>query len=249
MAFDYNQHAGAGTENLSPQASAPFMSVIQKGSPEIDPTHPKHKERAMPTAKAGDIIFNPERRILPQPLRAIPVGTLQCYQIFRPRNQGGGWIKNMDVMSAQKTPGYVKHPKGHPKEYKEFIGQDEAIYTVFVFILWLDKTEWKKGILTYTGATLKTFRQFSSQAQGFRLESNPDIVPPIFARECELKTEVDSNPKGGWMVAKLVPSRVLDPEKDESLLTMAAETSKDAAIRITASEQKQLASPATEQPY
>lgn len=228
MAYDPRKAAGAGTENLdSALSNQPFINIVQKGSPEFDETHAQHAKKKVDGCKPGSIIFAPERVVLPAPLLVVPVGQVAIYTEWKPRLQGGGYlgVKPLSVVSAQ---GYRKGT-APGQENKEFFGQNELVYTIYVAVLFKQGTEWKKGIIAFTGTQLKHARGWLNDVKKVKFTGDlADVKPPLFAASYTLSTAPESNSKGSWFGWNIKLDRVLDFTKDEALLTLAEESSKAA---------------------
>lgn len=105
MAFDVTKAAGEGMQDIdSSVLGAPFISIIQKGSPEFDETHKDYATKMIKDCKPGQIVFAPDRRILAAPLEVIPLGQRTLYTEWKPRK--GGFVGNRELT-------IVDHPSYH----------------------------------------------------------------------------------------------------------------------------------------
>lgn len=248
MGFDYAQAAGAGTDTIDSQVlGPPFITIIQKGSPEFDETHKKYAEKKIDGCKPGQILFEPKRLILPQPLSVIPLAQTALYTEWKPNK--GGFVGNRDVTVTSER-GYRKGAPGSKDQYREYLGENELVYTITFMILFRQQEGWHKGMIAFTSTQLKHARNWSKAIlnlkfpEAFKVPA--DATPPIFASKYDLSTFADSNTAGGWFAWKIVPAGILDPERDQQLLSEAFEAHKEARTALPRASQAALTSAASE---
>lgn len=226
MAFDYTQASGLGTDTISDAVlGPPFLSIVQKGSPEFDETHPKFAEKRM-DCRPGNIILESERVVLPTLLSVIPLAQLPHYTEWRPSK--GGFVSNraLDVTGHRD---YRKGVPGTPTEYKEYLGQNELVFTILYIILFKHDGVWKKGMIAFTNKQLKKARVWSKVIKSLKFADLPNIVPPMFAAAYDLSTAAESNEKGGWFGWNIGQAKLLNPVTDQALLEQAFEAAQKAA--------------------
>ena len=230
MTFDPRKAAGAGTENLdSALSNQPFINIVQKGSPEFDETHAQHEKKKVPGCKPGSIIFAPDRAVLPAPLLVVPVGQCAIYTEWKPRLAGGGYL-GVRPLTVVTQPGYRKGVTPG-QENKEFLGQNELVYTIYVALLFQQAGEWRRGLIAFTGTQLKHARGWLSLIRAVRYTGElAEVKPAIFAASYTLGTGPESNTKGSWFGWNIRPDRVLDFTRDEALLELAHKASVDAML-------------------
>lgn len=248
MAYDPRKAAGAGTENFdSALSSMPFLNIVQKGSPEFDETHAQYAKKKVDGCKPGSIIFAPDRVVLPAPVRVIPLAQCVIYTEWKPRLQGGGYL-GVKPLSIATQPGYRKGT-APGQENKEFFGQNELVFTIYVALLFQQGPEWKKGIIAFTGTQLKHARGWLNNIKQVKYTGDlADVKPPIFAATYTLATGPESNSKGSWFGWKIALDRVLDFTKDEALLSEAEASCKDAVLSLPTTSEGPKALPSSETP-
>lgn len=221
--FNFAQAAGLGTDTIDRKVlGMPFVNIIQKGSPEFDATHRKYEEKKIDGCKVGDILFEPERAILGQPLRVIPLDQTTLYTEWKPNKGGFVGNRQLDIVHDRN---YRKGVPGTPTEYKEYLGQNELVYTMYFKVLFEHDGKWKEGIIAFTATQLKFARQWgrtilNTKIPGFEGE------PPIFAASYLLSTVADGNEKGGFFSWKIAQERVLDAVQDQNLLETAFDSAR-----------------------
>lgn len=227
MAFDFTKAAGMGTDSLAQSAGMPFLTIIQKGSPEFDETHRKYPEKKFDGCRPGDVLFETERRLLPKPFLVIPLAQSTLYTEWKPA--GGGLVghRNLDITEHRD---YHKGVPGTPTEFKEYLGQNELVFTMYYMVLFQLDNTWKKGIIAFTGKQLRHGRSWAKLILNQKMEGVQNL--PIFAAKYSLNTGPESNEKGGWFGWRIVDAGLLSPEADQALLESAFNTSKQALLDL-----------------
>jgi hypothetical protein len=224
MAFDYTQHAGAGTEHINKGVlGMPLLGIVQKGSPQFDETHKNHAQKRIDGCRPGDLVFAITNSVLPRPVEVIVTGTSTVYTEWRPKSAGGGYVgvRGLDVV---RDPTYRAGGKpGTKEEHKEYIGENELIYTIYMAVQFKKSaTEWEKAIISFTSTQLKKGRAWMKSILNLKIPGT-EITAPIFAGLWSLGTAPEANKEGGWFGWDIKLSRVLDGNTDEALLVMGSE--------------------------
>ncbi len=223
MAFDLKKALGAGIEGIDQSVQGmPLLNIVQKGSPEFDETHKEYAEKRIPDCKVGDIFASRGRKILPQPVLVIPIATASIYTEWKPKSGGskGGFVGNQPL-SIVGSRNYRKGAANTPDANKEWLGQNELKFTIYMSLLYKVGDTWEKGMIAFASTQLKRARKWSRDILSVRYPDMPDQQPPIFAAQWKLETENDSNDKGGWKAWKITLDRVLSPEADGQLMEQA----------------------------
>jgi len=217
MAFDYAKHAGAGTENIDKSVlGMPLIGIIQKGSPQFDETHKNHNQKRIDGCKPGDLFFAPTNSVLTRPLEAVVTGTTTLYTEWRPKSQGGGYVGSRPLTVTSER-GYRRGAAGTKEEYKEYIGDNELIYTIYMSLRFRTGTKWENGIISFTSTQLKKGRAWLKQLTTLVIPGT-DIQAPLFAGLWTITTIAEKNDEGGWFGYEIKLGRVLDGTKDETVL-------------------------------
>lgn len=244
MAYDPTKNKGQGTEDIDPSVlGLPFLTIIQKGSPEFDETHRFHKDKKIEGCKPGNIVFAQKRKVLAQPLLVIPVGTATLYTEWKPREQGGGFQGNR-ALTIVTDGNYRRGQPGSPTEYNEYLGSNELKYTIYFMFLFKHGEEWEKGVISFTQGQLKNARKWLRGIQQVEYKDLPGVKPPIFAALYQLGTFADTNTKGGFFSWTIIQDHVLDLTKEEGILTMAEKASVEALAQLPAPTAPKAALPA-----
>lgn len=201
--------SGQGTDSIHIEG-APFVRIIQKGSPQIDDTHEKYREKGIADAKVGDILLSNKNQVICKKGESVTFVPLAITSLYAEFNDGK-FVKN-------HPPGIITHKdyaKGRnpEKPYKEYLGKNDLDYTIFVAgLVFLKDGSEIKVILQFTSTALKDARALQKALATFKdpqyTRDGKPVVPPIFARSWSLATEPRKNDAGGWFGWKIEPSRV-----------------------------------------
>lgn len=228
MAFDPNQYAGAGTENLDESSSMPLLNILQALSPELK----KSNDKFIEGASAGDIIHKGLGEILEQPLKVIPVSVKTMYVEWIPKDMGGGLV-GMHGTEIVNSPLYEQGRKGKPtgtKTYDEWLGENELRYTAYWLIKVLVGKEWVDAMVAMSSTQLKIHRKLQQDIKKFRYDKL-DIVPPVFARSWTLSAVEETNKRNeDYFNFQFSEPVVLDFKKDEEVLSLCGDLYKESGL-------------------
>jgi len=228
MAFDPNQFAGAGTENLDESSSMPLLNILQALSPELK----KSNDKFIEGASAGDIIHKGRGEILEQPLKVIPVSVKTMYAEWIPKDMGGGLV-GMHGPEIVQSPLYEQGRKGKPtgtKTYDEWLGENELRYTAYWLLKVLVGKEWVDAIIAMSSTQLKVHRKLQQVIKKFRYDKL-DVVPPMFARSWTLAAVEETNKSNqDYFNFQFTEPTVLDFKKDEVLLGLCGDLYKESNL-------------------
>lgn len=244
MAFDYTQHAGAGTEHINKGVlGMPLIGIVQKGSPQFDETHKNYAQKRIDGCRPGDLVFAISNAVLKRPVEVIVTGTSTVYTEWRPKSAGGGYVgvRGLDIV---RDPAYRSGGKpGTKEEHKEYLGDNELIYTIYMAVQFKKSAaEWEKAIISFTSTQLKKGRAWMKALLNTKIPGT-DITAPIFAGLWAIGTVPEANKEGGWFGWDIKLIRVLDSTADEAVLTMGATVSKEVQATLP-SPKSQAALPA-----
>ena len=196
---DMEVDAGGGFEDASKDAYAiPFIQILQKGSPAIDPDHPKHKE--IPGAKIGGMINTVTEEVVDgdKGLLVLPCHFVQTFVEWADRDAGGGFVASYDVATGQQLLATTKRDEK---------GRDvlpNGNYLVdsrghYVLVLNANGTA-SPALISMVSTQTKKSKKWMSAMQDAK-EKRGDgstFTPPMWARAYRVKTVGESNAKGTW---------------------------------------------------
>lgn len=236
---------GAGTSDIE-TGGQPFLKIIQKGSPQIDETHKKYKEKAIPDCKVGDIYLSSTNQVICKKgavMDFVPLATKSAYSEF----SDGKFVRHhpMTIVSAKN---YKKGDGTEKGQYKEFLGKNDLDFTIYVLgIAYLADGSELKCIIPFTSTGLKAARAWNKALATFRYEAHPKALPPIFARSWKITTKAEQNTEGGWFGWNIEPAKTFDLTADAEILKGYLAIHKD-AVKLLPSTEAPAALPEHEAP-
>lgn len=200
---DWSQYAdqATGFENLSQEDfGIPFLTVIQKGSPEVDKTHKDYPTKKIEGAEVGDIINTISRKIVhhfgEEPAIFIPCGCDKVHVEWRPRASGGGIVRN------HRDSRILSEVVGKDESSRDILrnGNVLATTTYFFGLLILPDEEPQQCVIGMSSTQQKNSRLWLNLMNGIRIESpNGKFTPPIYSHRYKLSSKPESNAKGSWI--------------------------------------------------
>lgn len=223
MALDPTKYQADASAVKVESNNPPFLRIIQKGSAEFDKTHKQYKDKGISGCDVGDILHTTLGKILPRPLRVIPLRSQTVYAEWRPKKAGGGFVAHHPLtIVADKA--YQK------KDKKEFIGENELLLTIYYFVLIEIEGKLEKCVIPFTGTGLKHARRWAKV-----INSHTDDTfkkeAPAYACVYTVTTAPESNDSGSWMgwsIEKLQPIAALPEAEAESVLEVAFKAAAEA---------------------
>jgi hypothetical protein len=211
--MDWGQESGAGFEFTKPEDfGIPFLVILQKGSPEVDPDHKDYATKKIAGAQAGMIMNTLARKIVfdpaSDPLQFIPCSFIKLYQEWRPREQGGGFVMSHKNASILTT--CTRNEKN-----QDILPNGNTIITTSYFQgLYMDTDEWvwKQAIVAMSSTQLKKARSWLNTMSSIRMNG---ITPPMYSHVYAITTVAESNQKGNWRGWKIELLRPLMKEDNE----------------------------------
>lgn len=218
--FDMSKAAGLGTDDIDPSVlGMPLLAIMQKGNPEVDPTHKDHATKTIDGVKAGDAVLASQRIILPQPMLVIPLRQQVCYAEWAPKGKGG--LLHHRDLTAPDLPGYHKGDPGSDQKWKEFLGDNELVKTYYFHVLLFNDEQWIPAIFAMTGGQLGPARGWQRDLLNRKFPDNA-MKPPIFSSVWEVSLGAAQNKAGqGFFKWEVKNPKFLDLKKDQELLELA----------------------------
>jgi len=195
----------SGFEGMSADDCAvPFLMLLQATSKKINGPAP------LVGAKAGDLFNTVSNEIFQPPFRVIPCAFKKSWVEWRPRELGGGFVKEhaTDELLAQCKKGQ--------KGEDVLANGNNLVATAYHFVLVLKEDgKYERAVLSFTSTQLKKSKKWNTQmrSQQLRLANGKIIVPPMYALSYLLEVVQESNDKGSWkglLVGK--PERIASAE-------------------------------------
>lgn len=220
------QYAGAGKDTIDNGNQLPILRILQKGSAEIDVTHPDYELKKIEGAKVGDI-FHPTLNILDRPIKFVPVKFASYYE----EKEGSGSDSRtvgIHQLSIKSDKGYAQQGSVETltREVTDEKGRvtgtvtNRLMLTILCGLILPDYNN-AEAILKFQSTGLKIGRQLKDSIVRFRYPNARQISAPVFARQFLLDTQVETNEKKqSWMGFRIYSATVLDPSVSEQKALM-----------------------------
>lgn len=193
--IDFLADAGQGTNFGGGDLAIPFLQILQKNSPQVDPDN---AGKYIDGAKVGMILNTVTNEVYDgkEGVVVIPTGYAKMFVEWIPRDAGGGFV-------GQHGPGSdaVKNAKPNPnKANKLVIGDHDLVETAYHYVLLITKAggvQW--AVISMTSTQLRSSRRWNTLIAGMTLENNGrKFKPASYAIRYRLRTEFNQKDKFTW---------------------------------------------------
>lgn len=200
--IDYGEHSGGGMENqTSADMAIPFLNVLQTNSPQVSKAN---KDKHIAGSEAGmfhntvtNEVFDGESG-----LAFIPVLTEHCYVLWRPRTEGGGFVRKVDFNGSEAkqilASGKV-NDKGIPLSTEGYEMKD----TFYVYALALDENGDVNGVVVipFVSTKIKAYRHYMSKLRMHKQLGKA----PLYAHRARITTVGATNAHGDFFTVEINP--------------------------------------------
>jgi hypothetical protein len=193
--LDWMTHGGAGFEDVTQDdLGFPFLTMMQKGSPEIDEDSDKHVEGL----KVGDIILTTTKKKYGDkdtPAVVVPVGYKKAFVEWRDRDSGGGYVGTHGPAILNQC---TKNDKG-----QDVLGSGNLIVTTAYFMVKLldpDTDMYEDAVISMTSTQLKKARQWLNVMKAHTMDNGKGgkFLLPMFSHQYNLTTVGESKDDYTW---------------------------------------------------
>lgn len=226
-AYDWSATQGpSGFENVRPEdKGVPFLSILQKGSPQVDPAHPEHQAVKIENARAGDIFNSLSNAVVAafgrNPLQFIPCSFEKLYMEWKTRESGGGMVK------AHKSAEVLNECKRNERGQDVLPSGNIIVTTAYFYGLVVGEGESYPAVIGMSSTQLSKSRRWLNLMTAIKMDGpNGKFTPPSYSHIYGISAVPESNNKGNWFGWNISVSGVLT---DPNLITKAIETSKSAS--------------------
>ena len=210
--MDFAADAGAGMEGAGQESFAiPFLSVLQKGSPQVD----EASGAALEGAKAGMFFENVTGRLYSgkDGVIVVPCSYRREFLRWGARSNGGGFkgAFTPEAVADMRTKGqiveldgrlYAPEPDGSVSPDKSDRFNDTRNH--YVLIIDTDSGAWTEALLSLTSTQIKKSKMLMSALASVKLKNAAGqlYTPPTFANLVRVTSVGESNDKGTWFGVK-----------------------------------------------
>lgn len=201
-----------GFENVNrDDLGIPFLSIVQKGSPEFDTSAPDHAQKKIDGCKPGDVVNTLSRTIMyrhgGEPLVFVPCGYDKQFVEWRPRESGGGFVK------AHKDAKIMDEVVSKNEKGQDVLRNGNVISTTaYFFGMILTEEDQSLCVIGMTSTQLKHARAWLNIMSGIKVGPQR-MTPPMFSHTYNLTTIPENNAKGSWMGWKIVVGEMVNDAK------------------------------------
>lgn len=210
--MDFAADAGAGMEGAGQESFAiPFLSVLQKGSPQVD----EASGAAIEGAKAGMLFENVTGRMFSgkDGVVIVPCSYKREFLRWGARDNGGGFkgAYTPEDIADMRAKGQIVELEGrlYAPEADGSVSDkksDRFNDTRNHYVLIMDETTgaWTEALLSLTSTQIKKSKMLMSALASVKLKNAAGqmYTPPTFANFVRVTTVGESNDKGTWFGVK-----------------------------------------------
>ncbi len=219
----FAEDAGAGMEGATAESFAiPFLSVLQKGSPQVD----EASGVAIEGAKAGMLFENVTGKMFDGKVGVtiIPCAYRRVFLRWAPKGSDGAGFKGElapEKVAEMRARGeisdldgklYIPMPDGTVSDKK----CDRISDTRNHYVLLVDDATgaWKEALMSLTSTQIKKSKMLMSALASVKVQGASGLfTPPTFANTVRVLTTPESNDKGTWFGLKFeLSGQVTRPE-------------------------------------
>ena len=190
IAADSKIASGFGALDLSRDTAIPYITILQSGSPQLNPSKAEYIE----TAKAGQL-YNTVTQEAVSELKVIPVFYHLRYVEWKPREQGGGFIASHSADS-----GVLGRATRDPMTNKHVLENgNHIVQTAYHYVLVLNNGGYQNAVISMASSQLKKSRRWNSLMLSQKIKGPSGMfTPPTYAFTYKLSTVSESNDRGSW---------------------------------------------------
>jgi hypothetical protein len=206
--LSFEDDAGAGMEGATSDSFAiPFLSVLQKGSPQVD----EASGAAIEGAKAGMLFENVTGKMFDgkQGLDIVPCAYRRVFLRWGPKSGEGSGFKgelSVDEIAVLRSTGKIVEQEGRlyfPLADGSVNDKkcDRVADVRNHYVLLIDKVTgaWTNALLSLGSTQIKKSKMLMSALASVKVQGASGLyTPPTFANVVTLTTVPESNDKGTW---------------------------------------------------
>lgn len=205
---DFGDAAGAGMEGITLEEQlTPFLRILQKGSPQVDPSAAEY----MPDARPGMLLNTATGDLYPgQPgVEAIVCARDYHYGAWVPRDSGGGF-RGM-LRPEDPIIGRLKAQHGRFKKLPYVMDGEavELVETIQLYLIYaqeeLNAFNGQRAIAAFASTALPVAQQYITKHNSWRYQDSQGktVVAPIYQYKWRCSLVPQQNASGSWFNWKI----------------------------------------------
>lgn len=218
--LDFAADAGAGMEGAGQDSFAiPFLTVLQKGSPQVD----EASGAAIEGARAGMLFDNVTGRLFSgkEGVLIVPCSYRREFLRWGARSNGGGFkgAFTPEVVAEMRAKGSIVDLDGrlYAPEADGSVSPDKSdrfndTRNHYVLVIDAATGGWTEALLSLTSTQIKKSKMLMSALAAVKLKNAAGqmFTPPTFANYVRVTTVGESNDKGTWFGVKFELAGTVD---------------------------------------
>lgn len=225
------EDAGHGMEGAGQDSFAiPFITVLQKGSPQVDET----SGVAIEGAKAGMFFDTVNARMFngKDGITIVQCAYRRVFLRWAPKGQDGSGFKgelSVDEVTRLRAEGKIVEHEGKllfplPDGTLNDKKCDRVSDTRNHYVLLLDDSgSWTEALMSLTSTQIKKSKMLMTALTSVKLKGpNGMFMPPTFANKVHVTTVPENNDKGSWFGVRFEARGQLDVSGEEAAIYAAA---------------------------
>jgi hypothetical protein len=210
---DWSQTQGpTGFDNVNQEdLGIPFLSILQKLSPQIDKDNAEYPTKGIEGAEVGDIINTVSNTVVcsvGEEMEFVPCTYQRLYMEWKPRTSGGGLVK------THKDANILLECQRNERNQDVLRNGNLVVTTSYFYGIALIDGARTPCVIGLSSTQLKKAKQWLNMAMSIKLKRTDDTpyTPPLFSHSYKLSTVPEKNESGtwrGWCVK--IGSMVSDP--------------------------------------
>lgn len=210
------EDANAGFEEADINSYAvPFMTLLQKMSPQVDEAESSYIDGAKPGMIANSVteeLYDAENGV-----NVVPCHYRRTYIEWKPRDAGGGFVADHGVDAGAKLHATTKRDE---KTNRDFLPNGNYLVETHSFFVQAQAKDgsWLPAMLNMSSTQGKVARTWMTKMRNIKRQNSEGKTynQPMFGSVWNLKTTLTSNDKGSWFLWKPTHDRQLnDAESDQ----------------------------------
>ncbi len=217
-AYDWSQTQGpSGFDNVNQEdLGIPFLSILQKLSPQIDKDNAEYATKGIPGAEVGDIINTVSNTVVASDgdeLEFIPCTFQKLFMEWKPRTSGGGLVK------THQNANILLECQRNERNQDVLRNGNLIVTTAYFYGIALIDGQRVPCVIGLSSTQLKKSKQWLNMAMSLKLtkQDGSKYTPPLFSHSYLLSTVPEKNESGTWRgwcikIGKMVSDPVLIAE-------------------------------------
>ena len=195
---DWSQTGASGFENVNTEdLGIPFLSILQKLSPQIDKDNKEYPTKKIEGAEVGDIINTVSNTVVcgvGEELEFIPCSYQKLYMEWKPRTSGGGLVK------THHDANILVECLRNDKNQDVLRNGNIIVTTAYFYGIAIIDGQRTPCVIGLSSTQLKKAKQWLNMCMSLKLAKldGSKYTPPMFSHIYKLSTCPESNESGTW---------------------------------------------------